>query len=69
MTVETARPRLFITADCTACGACLLTCPERALRPGPGRPVVLDGCTGCFECIEICPANAITENDLSLELT
>ncbi|MCI2419134.1 4Fe-4S binding protein [Saccharopolyspora sp. K220] len=51
---------LVISAACTACGACLLTCPEHALRPGPGRPVVLaEKCTTCGECVEICPADAI----------
>ncbi|HWE88310.1 MAG TPA: 4Fe-4S dicluster domain-containing protein [Pseudonocardiaceae bacterium] len=52
---------LTISADCTACGACLLTCPEHALRPAPRRPVVLaSACTGCGECVEICPTDAIT---------
>lgn len=52
---------LTISAACTACGACLLTCPERALRPAPGRPVVLgQRCTSCGECVEICPIDAIT---------
>lgn len=52
---------LTISSACTACGACLLTCPEHALRPAPGRPVVLGTqCTSCGECVEICPADAIT---------
>ena len=51
---------LVITDECTACGACLLTCPEHALRPAPGRPQVLaDRCTTCGECVEICPRDAI----------
>ncbi len=50
-----------VSAECTACGACLLTCPEHALRPAPGRPVVLPAaCTGCGECVEVCPRDAIT---------
>ena len=49
-----------ITAECRGCGACLLTCPEHAIRPGASRPlVVLPSCTGCGECIEVCPADAI----------
>ncbi|MQA80393.1 MAG: 4Fe-4S dicluster domain-containing protein [Streptosporangiales bacterium] len=49
-----------ITA-CQGCGACLLTCPERAIRPEGGELVVLeDRCTDCGECVEICPVDAIT---------
>lgn len=45
---------------CQGCGACLLTCPEHALRPVPGGlQVRADRCTGCLECLEICPVNAI----------
>ena len=51
-----------VTSSCTACGACLLTCPERALVAAPGRPdVVTDRCTGCLACVEICPRDAIEE--------
>ena len=46
---------------CTACGACLLTCPERALLPAPRCPATVDSlCTGCLACIEICPRDALT---------
>ena len=52
---------LWISCACTACGACLRTCPEHALRPAPARPVVVVArCTSCGECIEICPTDAIT---------
>ncbi|MGH3940523.1 MAG: cobalamin biosynthesis protein [Pseudonocardiaceae bacterium] len=52
---------LSISSACTACGACLLTCPERALRPAPQRPVVMASrCTSCGECVEVCPTDAIT---------
>jgi Pyruvate/2-oxoacid:ferredoxin oxidoreductase delta subunit len=45
---------------CTACGMCLVTCPERALRPAPRRPVVVDArCTDCWLCVEVCPVGAI----------
>jgi ferredoxin len=52
------------TLDCKGCGACLKTCPERALRPAPpsfdGPPLLtlVDKCTGCGECLEVCPADA-----------
>lgn len=46
---------------CTACGACIVTCPTGALRPAPGRPLVVDArCTSCWACIEVCPRDAIT---------
>jgi Pyruvate/2-oxoacid:ferredoxin oxidoreductase delta subunit len=46
---------------CQGCGACLLTCPEHAIRPRPGGSLlVLDAaCTGCGECQEVCPVDAI----------
>ena len=49
-----------IDARCTACGMCLGTCPERALRPVPKRPVIVDDrCTACLACVEVCPVDAI----------
>jgi Pyruvate/2-oxoacid:ferredoxin oxidoreductase delta subunit len=51
---------IIVTDACTACGACLATCPERALVPAPGRPdVVAARCTGCLACLEVCPRDAI----------
>jgi NAD-dependent dihydropyrimidine dehydrogenase PreA subunit len=47
--------------SCTACGACLITCPASALVPGPRRPSLLESrCTGCLGCLEVCPAGAVT---------
>ena len=60
---------LFLATDaCAGCGACLRTCPERALRPaGPGGAPLLtlaDRCNGCGECAEICPVDAfVLESD------
>lgn len=49
-----------VSGRCTACGACLATCPERALLPAAGRlAVVAERCTDCLACIEICPAGAL----------
>jgi Pyruvate/2-oxoacid:ferredoxin oxidoreductase delta subunit len=54
-----------VTARCQGCGACLLTCPEHAIRPSPkGRRRLqarADLCTGCGECLEVCPVDAIAE--------
>jgi len=49
---------------CQGCGACLLTCPEHAIRPHrAGTFATLDvhpdRCTGCGECVEVCPVDAI----------
>jgi ferredoxin len=53
---------IVIDRRCTACGLCLATCPEAALRRAPGRPVVVEArCTDCLACIEVCPVDAITE--------
>lgn len=61
--MSTVEVTVEVTAACTACGACLWTCPERALRVElGGRPplrVLAEVCTGCLECIEVCPADAI----------
>ena len=51
-----------VIETCTACGACLVTCPEHALVAAPGRPdVVGERCTGCLACVEVCPRDAIEE--------
>ena len=53
-----------ISRACTGCGACLATCPERALLRAPRRPlVVAERCTACLACIEVCPVDAIQEQD------
>jgi Pyruvate/2-oxoacid:ferredoxin oxidoreductase delta subunit len=51
----------FVTATCAGCGACLLTCPEHAIRPGHGVPLVVlaDRCSRCGECLEVCPVDAV----------
>jgi ferredoxin len=72
--VELVTAAPVVTA-CQGCGACLLSCPEHAIRPetrsttprggpvvaGPARLVVrADLCTGCGECVEVCPVDAIS---------
>ena len=48
---------------CQGCGACLLTCPEHAIRPAVdgdrALTVLADRCTGCGQCQEICPVDVI----------
>jgi len=50
---------LTVTSACTACGACLLSCPEAALVPTVPLQVRADRCTLCGECVEVCPADAL----------
>ena len=51
-----------ISFVCTACGNCIVTCPEHALERAPKRPLVIDSaCTTCLACIEVCPVDAIRE--------
>ncbi|MEN3540960.1 4Fe-4S binding protein [Microbispora sp. ZYX-F-249] len=52
-----------VTSACAGCGACLLTCPEHAIRPGPGGALIVLGsrCTRCGECAEVCPVDAVAE--------
>jgi precorrin-8X/cobalt-precorrin-8 methylmutase len=49
-----------IGISCTACGACIMTCPTRALSPARLRPAVDDHrCIDCLACLEVCPVDAI----------
>jgi NAD-dependent dihydropyrimidine dehydrogenase PreA subunit len=51
---------ISISVACTGCGACIATCPERALRPAAKRPAAVAArCTLCLACIEVCPVGAI----------
>ncbi len=55
-----------VTNACAGCGACIKTCPEKAIQPAqrghPSPLVVLeDRCTGCAECAEVCPVSACIE--------
>ena len=58
--------RVFAVTDlCAGCGACIRTCPDKAIQPAPGYPSPLtvfeDRCTGCAECAEVCPVAACVE--------
>ena len=57
-----------VTGDCTACGACLLTCPEHAIVVGLPLTVRADRCTSCGECVEVCPADAVRETTARAEV-
>jgi NAD-dependent dihydropyrimidine dehydrogenase PreA subunit len=55
-----------VTDACAGCGACIKTCPEKAIRLAPKdchSPLVVleDRCTACAECAEVCPVSACIE--------
>lgn len=62
-----------VTEACAGCGACIRTCPEKAILPAPrnygGAPLVVleDRCSGCAECAEVCPVSACVEVLLETE--
>ena len=61
-----------VTSGCAGCGACIKTCPEKAIRPAPigqDAPLVVleDRCSGCAECAEVCPVSACVEVLLEAE--
>ena len=65
--------RTFAVTDvCAGCGACIKTCPEKAIQPAPGEhhsPLIVleDRCTACAECAEVCPVSACVEVLLGVE--
>jgi NAD-dependent dihydropyrimidine dehydrogenase PreA subunit len=62
--IAVAGPAPVRIEACQGCGACILTCPERAIRPDAGNPAVdASLCTACGECIEVCPVDAIGYRD------
>jgi ferredoxin len=53
-------PLIAEVSACQGCGACLLTCPQHAIRPHGGVLLVVpELCDGCGECVEVCPVDAI----------
>ncbi len=49
----------LVDDSCTACGACLLTCPSAAFVVGIPLSVDAARCTDCGACVEVCPADAV----------
>ena len=51
---------VLVDDHCTACGNCIVTCPEHALVRAPRKPFAVDArCTACMACVEVCPVDAI----------
>jgi len=52
---------LKITEECIACGACVETCPVKAIAAAGDIYAITDDCTECKACVDICPVSAIVE--------
>lgn len=60
---------IVVDGGCTACGLCIITCPEAALHPAPSRPAAdARRCSACLACIEVCPRDAITIHERPAEV-
>ncbi|AKK10218.1 DUF362 domain-containing protein [Corynebacterium uterequi] len=63
------RGNLLVASDCTACGVCVLSCPEGALllTHEHGASTLRHdqaACRGCGECIALCPVSALSSPGL-----
>lgn len=60
-TAKTGKAIPAINANkCKKCGACVHTCPAKAIEMRDGRPVIdFTECIRCFCCHELCPAQAV----------
>jgi len=51
-----------ITDACTACGACVDSCPSEAIKEGKEKyRIDPDLCIDCGNCVDACPVEAIVE--------
>ena len=54
---------MTVTIDeekCTACGACVDSCPVEALKINEKAKVDPETCIDCGTCVDECPEEAIT---------
>ncbi|MCB2171621.1 electron transfer flavoprotein subunit alpha [archaeon] len=50
---------VYVTSDCTGCGACVDVCPFGAIEMKDGKAVITEACRACGQCIDVCPVGAI----------
>ena len=60
---------LYITEECTSCGACETECPNQAISEGESvyviNPELCTECVGFFaeaQCVGVCPTDCIQQN-------
>ncbi|MFX0210630.1 MAG: Coenzyme F420 hydrogenase/dehydrogenase, beta subunit C-terminal domain, partial [Candidatus Hodarchaeota archaeon] len=63
----TLRNQVIQAGICTECGACIASCPEKALEFFNGRPKLVGRCTSCSVCYNQCPRTITIPNDLTGE--
>lgn len=49
-----------ISAECTACAACISECPVEAISEGTPYKIDPETCTDCAACVDVCPVSAIS---------
>ncbi len=55
------RKLMFLDRKCSACGACVSACPNRAIIVTEGKKTILrNQCTACGECASVCPNEAMS---------
>ena len=46
---------------CTACGACVDSCPSEAIEMQDGKAVIdVNNCVDCGVCVDECPVESIS---------
>ena len=50
-----------ISDECVACGSCMDTCPNDAIKEGDIYSIDADACVDCGSCAEACPTGAISQ--------
>ncbi|MFX0092938.1 MAG: Coenzyme F420 hydrogenase/dehydrogenase, beta subunit C-terminal domain [Candidatus Hodarchaeota archaeon] len=60
----TLKRMVIETGQCSACGACVASCDENALKMIEGQPELVGKCTACGICLHQCPKTKTTPEQL-----